>query len=133
MKNKFAIKWLLIPSLLIVLFTTGCKKNDEVVPETPETIFDLNVNPSFDWKTSKEITLNVTGLPVPVTVKNTIFIKSADGKSVFYTDQLEMSKNYTIKFSIPSHLTQVVISYGTITKTSDISGSSLSFDYTVAQ
>ena len=132
MKKNIFIKWIPLVVILGVLTLSGCKKTESSVsPETPQTIFDLKVSLDFNWKTVKAVTVNISGLPVPVKVRNTFYVKSADGKAIYYNDLLEMDQNYTIQVSVPSYETQIVASYGTISKTLDISGSTVSFDYIV--
>ncbi len=134
MKKIFSTQLILPLAILAILTTSGCKKSEtEVVPETPQTIFDLKVSPSFDWKTTKIVTIEISGLAVPVTIRNTFYVKSTDGKAIYYNDLLEMDKNYTIRVSLPAYQTQVVASYGAISKTLALTGNTLSFDYTTEQ
>lgn len=131
MKRLFGTQLLSLAVLIAILSLSGCKKTEEAVPETPKTIFDLKVSPSFDWKTTKLLTVTVTGMEYPLTIKNTLYIKSVDGKSIFYNNLHEMNKSYTLQVAVPAYLDKIVISFGTISKTKDIVGTTVNFDYIV--
>jgi hypothetical protein len=130
MKNQIYKLSVMLTAIVLVFTFNGCHK-DEVSssPETAKSIFDLKVSPSFDWKTTQDLELKVTGLRLPVTIKNTIYVRSQDGRITYYNDLLEMHKDYTINLSIPAYVNQLVISYGTISKTVDITGKTLNFNY----
>ncbi len=131
MKKLFGTQLLSLVVLIALLSLSGCKKTEEVLPENPQTIFDLKVSSSFDWKTTKSLTVNVAGMEYPLTITNTLYIKSVDGKSVFYNNLHEMNKSYTLQVAVPAYLDKIVISYGTISKTMDIVGTTVNFDYFV--
>lgn len=132
MKKIAGLKAMMLTTLVAVLALTGCNKNENpVVPTEPETIFDLKINSGFDWKTTKALTLNVTGLPVPETVKNTLFVRSEDGKAVYYNNQHPMNQSFSVDVAVPAYQKKLVISYGTISKTMDITGNTLEFNYIV--
>ena len=123
---------MVLATFVAIFALTGCNKNeDPVVPTDPETIFDLKINSEFDWKTTKALSVNVTGLPVPETVKNTLLIRSEDGKAVYYNNQHPMNQTFSVDVAVPSYLKKIVISYGTISKTMDITGNTLEFNYIV--
>ena len=49
--------------LILFLILVSCRKIDNVTPDgSPKSTKELQVNSTFDWKTSKEITLNIIGL-----------------------------------------------------------------------
>ena len=118
-------------ALLFFIFSlSSCKKD---LPTAPEKLgnntTDLNVSADFDWKTSREITLNVVGLKeVNPIIANTLYVNSPAGET-YYKDLLTMNKDYTIKFAVPSTETSLVLNYGTKTLTLPITSNSLTFDY----
>jgi hypothetical protein len=134
MKNITWMQWFSLVVITTVFILSGCRKTESpVIPETQETIFDLQVSPEFDWKTMKTVSVNISGLSVPVKIRNTFYVKSVDGKAIYFNDLLEMDQNYTLRVTIPAYVTQMVASYGTISKTLDINGNAINFDYIVEQ
>lgn len=118
--------------ILIVTFLSSCNKIDNVTPDTyKSSTKDLIVQSNFNWKTSKEITLDVIGLKeVNPTISNTLYIKSSIGDTI-YKDLLIMNTDYIIKFVVPSTETKVVLIYGSKTKTIDLLSNVISFDYII--
>jgi len=117
-------------ALLFFIFSlSSCKKDLPPAPEKVWNTTDLNVSADFDWKTSREITLNVVGLKeVNPAITNTLYVNSSAGVT-YYKDLLTMSKDYTIKFTVPSTETSLVLKYGTKTSTLPITSNILTFDY----
>lgn len=128
-------RYIAIPGITIfsflIFFCSGCKKelpngDPNVVPPNP---LELNVSNSFDWKTTRDITLEVTGLDVPANIKNTLQVKSKDELKIFLKNQVFMNQDYSLKFTIPSYETQVVITYGSIRKVVDVTSDVVYFNY----
>jgi len=125
LKNSFSI--LFIACLFILI--SGCRKTLIIDENTPANIDDLNVSSTFNWKTIRNITLEVTGMNIPVNVKNTFYIKSSDESQLYFKDYLQINQNYTLKFAIPSYETQLVITYGSIKKILEVNADILNFTY----
>lgn len=127
--NTFAI--LLFCSLLMLI--AGCKKELTLVnPEDDPTIenpLELEVSNSFDWKTTRGITLEVTGLPLPVIIRNTLQVKSTDEVKVYLKNQLFMDQNYTLKITVPAYEKELLITYGSIRKVVDATPDVIHFNY----
>jgi len=125
MKNLFII-------MLILVTFSSCRKNDTVTPDKPKSTKDLVVAPTFDWKTSKIITLNVIGMKdVNPQIINTLYVKSSVGDTIYFKDILTMNTDYTLSFSVPSTETKVILVYGSKTKTIDLLSNTITFDYIV--
>jgi hypothetical protein len=120
----------LLAFAFITLLFTGCKKDPVVDPvNPPSTVDELKVDPNFDWKTTKEITLSVIGLKeVNPAISNTLYVKSSKG-DVYYKDLLKMNSDYTIKFTVPSTETSVTIVYGSIFKPIALASGTIMFNY----
>lgn len=120
---------------ILIMFTvliSSCKKDnitpDPIKPSTKDVIAD----PNFDWKTTKEITLNVIGLKqVNPNISNVLQIKSSNGDTIYYKDIIKMNSDYTIKFAVPSTETKVILTYGTKTQTINLTSNSITFDYII--
>ncbi len=128
--KSLKISQITLLSVLVLTIALGsCKKSEQIAPEAPKSIFDVQASASFNWKTDKEYTLAVKGAEVPVTIKNNLVIQSADGKAVYYTGPAEMNKDYSIRFATPAYVKQIKVTFGTIAKTMDLTGSSLTFSF----
>jgi len=118
--------------ILLVISLVSCQKNFDTVPDKPKSTKDLVVNSTFDWKTSKEITLNVIGMKgINPEIHNTLYVKSSVGDTVYFKDLLVMSNDYTLKFSVPSTETKVILVYGSKTTTIDLLSNTITFDYII--
>jgi hypothetical protein len=113
----------------------SCKKNlPEPSPITPTIkatkVGELKASESFDWKTTKDVEINIKGLNTLTPINRTLVVSTVDGKSVFYRAQQLMSLSSTISLIIPATVTEIKVNYGTISKTVSISGNKFQFDYT---
>ena len=123
---------ILIMIIMSLSFLYSCKKDYNVTPDkTTIPTKDMVVSSNFDWKTSKEITLNVIGMKdVNPSVSNIIYVKSfVNENSIYIKDLLNMNTNYTIKFVVPQKETKVILVYGTKTKIIDLLSNTISYDY----
>lgn len=118
--------------IMFMVLISSCKK-DNITPDTTKpSTKDVIADPNFDWKTTKEITLNVIGLKqVNPNISNVFQIKSSNGDTIYYKDIIKMNSDYTIKFAVPSTETKVIIIYGTKTQTINLTSNSITFDYII--
>lgn len=118
---------------LMMMLSVGCKKTltvtDPPPGPNPENPLELVVSNEFDWKTTRDITLEVTGLSVPVNVRNTLQVKSVNEEKVYLKKQLFMNQDYTLLFTVPTYATEVLITYGSIRDTVELSTDVVSFNY----
>jgi len=110
---------------------SGCKKELLIIEPgpNPDNPLEIVVPNDFDWKTTRDITLEVTGITVPVSIRNTLQVKSSDEESVYLKNQLFMDQDYTLKFTIPSYVTEVMITYGSIQKIVSTAPDVIYFNY----
>lgn len=118
---------------LAVLGLASCKKdtNDKTEP-TPSAVTNFNelkTSQSFDWRTSKEITINIAGLQTMSPVVGTFKVTSTDGKTTFYQALQAMDYSGSVKVNVPSHITDININFGSVQKTFTTSQSTINFDY----
>jgi len=125
MKNLVLIMIIMMLSLLY-----SCKKDYNVTPDkTTIPTKDMVVSSTFDWKTSKEITLNVIGMKdINTNISNTLYVKSSNG-NVYYKDMLIMHNDYTLKFAVPTTETKVILVYGSKTVTIYLLSNTITYNY----
>jgi len=124
------MKKLMIIILLVTIFVS-CKKTDIIQNENIPTT-ELIASSNFDWKTTKEITLDVIGLKtVNPNIENILYVNSSIGDTTYYNDLLFMNKNYNIKFSVPTTENTVILKYGTKIINIDLSSNYITFDYII--
>jgi hypothetical protein len=129
------MKNLLILASIAVLGLSSCKKDwmEKVTPETKtqevSKFSELKVQENFDWKTSKEFSLSVTGLQTIAKVNGTLVVTSDDGKITFYQGNHAMDQSFVTKFNVPVHIKGIVVNYGSITKNFSTNSNQIQFDY----
>jgi hypothetical protein len=136
MKN---IKTIIFALALISTGLVSCKKDyiSEVeaskksIDATKVVNFkDIKVSSSFDWKSTKEVTINLQPLSTPVKINNTLIVKTEKG-DVLFSKLQTMSEAFTGKILVPANLTNLVVSFGTISKTEIITNNQVNFNYMV--
>lgn len=121
-----------ILGLLIIGSIVACKKIDNVEPTSNKNTTEVVAPSTFNWKTTKEITLNIVGMKdVSSDIKNTLYIKSSDEKTVYYSDMIKMNSDYVIKFAVPSTETKVVIIYGSRSQIVELLSNTITYDYII--
>ncbi|OYU95002.1 MAG: hypothetical protein CFE21_11880 [Bacteroidetes bacterium B1(2017)] len=129
------MKTLTIVSALLVFGLTSCKKDilEKATPTSnivPVSNFkEIKASENFDWKTSKEINLKIFGFKTASPISRTLIVSSIDDKIVFYQGLQVMEQDGLIKLTIPSHIKDIKVTYGSIQKTLSVSQSELQFDY----
>lgn len=86
---------------VISLSFTACKKDLEMVEPEPSpnqvtAMEDLKATPEFDWKTTKEIQIEVKA-----NMKAVLYIKSASG-TVYHKSMLTTGETFHSAITIPS-------------------------------
>ncbi len=93
-------------AVLTMLFSS-CHKNineNEPLPEN-KTMSDMVVNDNFDWKTSTDIDVLLTG-----SKRSMISINSTDGNN-YHKGLLYPDVEYTTKITIPTYVTEIELAY----------------------
>jgi len=92
--------------ILSLLVLSACRKNIDVVkPEAPTTMNDLKVSSNFNWKTSHEIQITLTGF-----VNGLVEVASPKGV-VYQRAYLQQNQPYTMKVTVPAFETTVHLLY----------------------
>lgn len=131
MKLKNIIKSTLAVTLLIfVIGSSSCKKDTNSVEPIQQTtnIKELQAAPTFNWATEKDVTLNVTGLPINFDVERKLVINGTDGAQYFNLFH-NMKNDLTTNFKIPSHVEKVSVEFGSIIKEITLVGNVINFSF----
>jgi len=125
------MKKLVFLMVLLVMTLFSCRKMDiDPINNNPVPTTELQASSSFDWKTSKDITLNIIGMKdINPNISNILYVKSSNGDTIYYNDLLVMINNYTIKFAVPTTETNVIVIYGSKTQMIDLLSNTITFDY----
>lgn len=127
------MKKLLILSVLALVGLASCKKNLETPSLKSEgqanAFKEIKTDENFSWKTTEEITLNVSPLNTPVKIVNTLKVSSADGKTIYLSRLASMDEAITEKLNIPSSEKSVQVSFGSISKSFQTTVNRIEFDY----
>lgn len=126
------MKKLMFILVLVMITFASCKKDLNVTPDKTTSTKDMAVNSTFDWKTSKQITLNVIGLKdINPNISNVLYIKSSNGDTIYYKDVLVMYNDYILKFAVPQTETKVILVYGSKTQIIDLLTNTIMFNYII--
>ncbi len=129
------MKKISIIAVIAIFALTSCKKTlmDKVTPPSdPNKVSQFNqikASSNFDWKTTKTIQLNVQGFATPAPINKTLWVTSTDGKTVYYNALHLMDQNLTAQLTIPSNISEIMVSYGTINKKYSTQLSTIIFDF----
>jgi hypothetical protein len=97
-----------------IIFISSCKKElIGPVNNGADNLNDIQVEPSFTWSTGQVVDVNITGLPTTIPVKSTLSISLNDGTTVYQSFHA-MNLDITIKVTVPSSETQLILKYGTM-------------------
>jgi hypothetical protein len=127
-------KNMLILAVISALMIVSCKKNlkESPAPAAPKAtkVSQLKASESFNWKTSKYLVLNVSGLNTLTPISRTLIVSSTDGKEVYYQSRQLMSLSTSLPLIVPATSTELKITYGKIIKVISLNTPIIQFNYT---
>jgi hypothetical protein len=130
--NSKKLHYLVIVSILSLL--GSCTKFE--VPEkkigTTQNFKELKVEESFEWKTTKNIQLKVSGKETIIPVRDNFSIKNIDGNLIQEESRL-MSESFIINLEIPITEKKIIVEFGSLIKEIEINSAELSFEYILAR
>ncbi len=116
-------------NLLLILAVSfafvSCRKDRDIVeePKAPETMEELQVPASFNWKTTKNISLTLTAPAAGIAeVGNT-------SGAVYMKAYLTANQPYTMKLTVPTYETAVKLRFGAKTADLPLSSDVLQFQF----
>ena len=117
---------------LVVLLATGCTKTaDKVITAAPVNVplTSITVERNFNWSSTKQFSLTVTGLSTVNTVTGTFSVIDLKTGATFYSGSHKLSDNLSLKLNIPTATDSLQIRFGSIKKNYSASGKSVQTDY----
>ncbi len=103
---------------------TSCKKDRDYEPETPKTMEELSVPASFNWKTTKDITITLTGFT------SGIAAVTNDKGIPYLKAYLTADQPYTVKFSLPAYETKLTLKFMGQSTQVNLTGNTLNHQFT---
>lgn len=111
-----------------VAFVSCQKDSSGPAPVTPVETADIMAPASFNWSMIREVTVRISGLDTPAAVSGVL--KVSDTSGVVYSQKwVSITAYQNFKVAVPSNLTRLVISLGTISKTVPIVDGVVATDY----
>lgn len=130
--NSKKLHYLVIVSILSLL--SSCTKFE--VPKkkigSTQNFKELKVEESFEWKTTKNIQLKVSGIETIIPVRDNFSIKNIDGNLILEESRL-MSESFIINLEIPITEKKIIVEFGSLIKEIEINSAELSFEYILAR
>ncbi len=123
----------LMTSVLVISLLSSClvEPLENQGGDNIGSITELKAGSSFDWKTTNSVEVTVMGLPVEVGVKRRLTLMAEEG-SAFYAGSMAMNDDFKMEFELPNHTQGIIMEYGEIRKTGEISGGKVNFDFIVS-
>ena len=117
-------KIIFLSAIATIIFLSSCKKDrmfDE--PQAPQTMEELTVPNSFDWKTTKEVNLTLTAQASGI-------VEVANSQLVAYQKAfLNPGSAYTMKLTVPTYEKSIKLRFLGQEATLEITGSTLSYTF----
>ena len=103
MKNKI----ILLASLVLVIFFSSCKKDNNYDPKPIiNSMESLNVPTDFNWKTARDYQINISSSSAGIAV-----LTSEDGTVIYQKAFVTGAQAYQMKVALPTYLEKVKVSF----------------------
>ncbi|MGE4569685.1 MAG: hypothetical protein AB7C90_10955 [Bacteroidales bacterium] len=107
----------------------SCQKDSSnPQPVNPVDTDDIMAPASFNWSMIHEVTVRISGLDSPVSVSGVLKVSDTSGV-VYYQKWVSIAADQNFTVAVPSSLTQLVISLGTLSKTVPVVNGVVTTDY----
>lgn len=95
---------------IISLGLTACQKFEPLQPENTEdtgnkTLAEATINESFDWQTTKNVKVTLTG-----SVNDVVKVKASNG-DIYHKAFLVKGNTYVTKITVPTFESEITLSY----------------------
>jgi hypothetical protein len=121
-------KFIILISDITIVSLTSCEKSVDIAPNPQTNIEYIKFDDTFNWSTGSPVTLNITGLPTVVSVKNTLTISLLNGSTVF-TQLHSLDQDLVINLTIPSTEKELMLKYGSATYTVPVVNNKADFSF----
>jgi hypothetical protein len=130
MQSKKLGKYIAIGTLLFAINACTKPAAETPQPSEPQGFSKLEVASNFDWKNSKTVTINVTGLPTNEPIRSTLTMsRHSGGNEDFYAGSHLMSENVSVTLRIPAAQDSLIVRFGTVQKTISVKTRTVTVDY----
>nr|MBI1232074.1 hypothetical protein [Cytophagales bacterium] len=116
--------------LLVAMFPSCLPEAIEDQPTIDNEVITLAASPTFEWATSRLVEVKIEGLTLPITISRRLTLKTGDG-NIIYANSHPMTEDLTLSFSLPNHIEEVKMIYGTLEKIEEIKDQKVAFNYIV--
>ncbi|MDZ4668508.1 MAG: hypothetical protein SGJ00_11595 [bacterium] len=134
MKSETLNKFFAILSIAVLISFSACLKMPELPPkedtQSNKKFADLVTSPSFNWGTTKKVTVNVFGL-INQNISGTLKLSEKVSGAIHYMGSHLMSETISLKLEIPTSQDSIKLTFGSISKMYVISGSTINMDYII--
>jgi hypothetical protein len=111
---------------VIIMAAWSCQKEIDLSQKQKST--DLVVPGDFDWKTSQDLSVTVTGLPAQSNYISTLKIIDNDGY-VYYTANYNLRENLALHLFVPVEVKDFILTYGSRTLRCTAQNGRLDFNF----
>lgn len=132
--NQFLTVRFTVMLAICSLLAISCKKAADfskppIETEHAESFKKLTVSDNFNWKNDRMVSLSVQPLQMTDSIFNTLRIKIDGNPTAIYSVLTSMNQAHKASFKVPSHVQEVTISFGSISKLVPITNNNLAFDF----
>lgn len=121
--KKNNLNFLILILALVALFTS-CKKEDVTDdPSNGNSMEQLNVDPSFNWSTTTNYTLNLTGY-----ANSVVKVVSTDN-IIYHQSMMVRNTAVPVTITLPSYLKKVNLVYMGISYEVELSSTTINFTF----
>lgn len=125
---KKEILAIIIFSLTAAIFTS-CKKdvNGDNDPENIKNMKALTIYETFNWSTSKTITVDIEGIPGAINISRTLTL--TNNGHIFFSILLPINQNLSTTLIVPQTLNSLTLHYGNFEQVFDLSGGKIEYSF----
>ena len=126
-------KLLLLGILCAGMFSCSKEDSNSGVTGNPNvnSFGEMHINPNFDWETSHNILLKVDGLSSGPSVKHFLVVTDPSGQEIYRT-LTAVTSSHHLSIPLADQYKEVVVSFGSISKSVEVKNRRASFDYAKA-
>jgi hypothetical protein len=92
---------------------------------------DIKTSPSFNWGTTRKITVNILGLITQAPITGTLKLTHNESGAIHYIGNHAMSETLSMNMEIPIAQDSMRLTFGSISKAYSVSESVIDMDYII--